>query len=85
MCYLSFYNIVLKTMQGVRVRLLCHASLWVIERQLVLVCNLLSVQMLFAIDRIPLCVVTDVCPFSGRLYFFSAFLTGFSVYRAQAH
>lgn len=72
-------------MQGGRVRFLCHAAIWVIERQLVLVYNLLSMQMLFAIDRIPLCVVTDVCPFSGRLYFFNASLTGFYVYRAQAY
>lgn len=70
---------------GERVGLWCYSSLWMGERQLVLVYNILSAQMLFAVARIPLFVVTDVCSHGRRLYFFNAFLTGFFVYRAQAY
>lgn len=50
-----------------------------------LVYSILSAQMLFAVARIPLFVVTDVCSHGRRLYFFNAFLTGFFVYRARAY
>lgn len=80
--YISFYNCILRTRWRERVGLWCYSSLWMGESQLVLVYNILSAQMLFAVARIPLFVVTDVCSHGRRLYFFNAFLTGFFVYRA---